>query len=62
MAIATSTLWHLVLVDGLFGERIKPSLDRLFVWLKRNVRKLVIGLLLVFGAYFFLSGITGLAG
>lgn len=62
VAIATSTLWLLVLADALLGERIKPSLDRLFVWLKRNVRKLVIGLLFVFGAYFFLSGVTGLAG
>jgi len=61
VAIATSTLWLLVLVDALFGERIKPTLDRLFMWLKRNVRTLVIGLLLVFGVYFFLSGVMGLA-
>jgi len=61
VAIATSTLWLLVLVDALFGERIKPTMDRLFMWLKRNVRKVVIGLLLVFGVYFFLSGVMGLA-
>ena len=59
--IATSTLWILVLVDAVFGERIEPALDRLFKWLKRNFRSLMIGLLLIFGTYFFLSGITGLA-
>lgn len=62
IAIATSTLWLLVLAHSLFGERIKPTLDRLLFWLERNTRRLISWLLLIFGAFFLIVGIAGLAG
>ena len=62
IAIATSTLWLLVLAHSLFGERIKPALDRLLSWLESNTRRLIMWLLLIFGAFFLTVGIAGLAG
>jgi len=61
IAIATSTLWILLLAHALFGERIKPTLDRLLSWIERNTRSLIIWLMLIFGALFLIVGLSGLA-
>ncbi|UCG25200.1 MAG: GAP family protein [Chloroflexota bacterium] len=51
----------LILVYAVLGDRSKSFMDRLFGWLKKNARTILILVLVVFGLYFLIRGATALA-
>jgi len=59
--IVLSLFFLLVLIYVVFGDRSQKFLDRLFKWLKEHANTIVLVVLIVFGLYFLLKGISGLS-
>jgi cadmium resistance protein CadD (predicted permease) len=60
--IVLTLFFLLILIYVFLGERSQAFMDGLFNWLKKNAQTILILVLLVFGLYFLISGINGLAG
>ena len=60
--IVLTLFFLLILIYVVLGERSQAFMDGLFNWLKKNAQTILILVLLVFGLYFLISGIAGLAG
>jgi len=58
--IVLSLFFLLILIYVVLGERAQTFLDRLFNWLKGHTQSIVLIVLIVFGLYFLLKGISGL--
>lgn len=59
--IVLSLFFLLILIYIILGERSQAFMDGLFKWLKKNAMTILIVVFIVFGLYFLIKGITGLA-
>lgn len=59
--IALFLFFLLILVYVILGERSQAFMDGLFKWLKKNGQTILIVVFIVFGLYFLVKGIAGLA-
>jgi hypothetical protein len=59
--IVLSLFFVLILVYVVLGERSQAFMDGLFKWLKKNAQLILLVVLIGFGLYFLIKGITGLA-
>ena len=58
--IALSLFFLLILLYVILDDRSKSFMDRLFGWLKKNARTILILVFVVFGLYFLIQGLTAL--
>jgi cadmium resistance protein CadD (predicted permease) len=59
--ITLSLFLLLILIYAIMGERSQDFMDKLFKWLKKNAQTILLIVLIAFGLYFLLKGVTALA-
>ena len=61
ITIALTLFFLLILIYIILGQRSRNFMDRLSSWLKKNAQTILLAVLMLFGLYFLLRGISTLA-